>query len=143
MRALAGLIVLLAALLAPPAMAQPALSGRAQPERDAPVYYLADTVEYDRDRGLVTLTGKVEFWQGARMLLADKVTYDRNSGVAAAIGRVTLLEDDGQTVFADYAELSSGMKDGVMAGMRALLAENGRLAANGARRTDARNRRGS
>ena len=138
MRALAGLIVLLAALLAPPAMAQPALSGRAQPERDAPVYYLADTVEYDRDRGLVTLTGKVEFWQGARMLLADKVTYDRNSGVAAAIGRVTLLEDDGQTVFADYAELSSGMKDGVMAGMRALLAENGRLAANGARRTDAR-----
>ena len=142
MRAFACLAALLAVLLATlavgPVAAQPALAGRATPERDAPVYYLADTVEYDRDRGLVTLTGNVEFWQGARMLLADKVTYDRNSGVAAAIGHVVLLEDDGQTVFADYAELSRGMKDGVMAGMRALLAENGRLAANGVRRTDAR-----
>lgn len=132
------LLLLAIALVAAPAVAQPGLAGRAQAERDAPVYYQSDTVEYDRDRGLVTLTGHVEFWQGARMLLADKVTYDRNSGVAAAIGRVVLLEDDGQTVFAEYAELSQGMKDGVMAGMRALLADNGRLAANGARRTDAR-----
>jgi LPS-assembly protein len=136
---LALVALLLVGLLATlPATAQPALGGRAPVDRDAPVYYQADTVEYDRERGVVTLTGHVEFWQGERMLLADKVTYNRNTGVAAAIGHVTLLESDGQTVFADYAELAQGMKDGVMAGMRALLADNGRLAANGARRTDAR-----
>jgi LPS-assembly protein len=95
-------------------------------------------VEYDRERGVVTLTGQVEFWQGERVMLADKVTYDRNTGVAAAIGNVVLLEPDGQTVFAEYAELTQGMKDGVMAGLRALLAEGGRLAANGVRRTDGR-----
>ncbi len=105
-------------------------------QRDQPVYYQADAANYDREAGIVTLTGHVEFWQNDRMLLADKVTYDRNTDVAAAIGHVVLLEPSGQTVFSDYAELSGGMKNGVMSQMRALLAENGRLAANGARRTD-------
>ncbi|HEY2132639.1 MAG TPA: LPS assembly protein LptD [Acetobacteraceae bacterium] len=105
--------------------------------RDQPVYYQADTATYDRDLGIVTLTGHVEFWQNDRILLADKVTYNRNTDVAAATGHVVLLDPNGQTVFSDYAELTGGMKDGVMTGMRALLAQNGRLAANGARRTDA------
>lgn len=125
------------AMLGGAAVAQPAPDPMAG-ARDQPVYYIADTVEYDRERGVVTLTGKVEFRQGERMLLADKVTYDRNTGVASAIGNVVLLEPDGQTAFADFAELSGGMKDGVMTGLRALLAQNGRLAANGVRRTDGR-----
>lgn len=132
------LALLLAALAPRPATAQALLADRPAAAREEPVYYQSDTVDYDRERGIVTLTGKVEFWQGDRMLLADKVTYNRNTGMAAAIGNVVLLEPDGQTVFADYAELTAGMKDGVMAGLRALLAQNGRLAANGARRTDGR-----
>ncbi len=107
-------------------------------KQDAPVYYQADTAEYDREPGVVTLTGHVEFWQDARMLLADKVVYNRVTDIATATGHIVLLEQDGQTVFADQAELSGGMKDGVLTGMRALLAENGRLAANGVRRTDGR-----
>ena len=106
--------------------------------RDQPVYYQADSATYDRDSGIATLTGHVEFWQGDRILLADKVTYDRNSNVVAASGSVVLLEPDGRAVFSDYAEMSGGMKDGVLSGMSALLAENGRLVANGARRIDAR-----
>ena len=39
-------------------------------------------------------------------------------------------------LFADYAELTQGMRQATLRGMRALLAENGKLAANGARRTD-------
>ena len=70
------------------------------------------------------------------MLRADKVTFDRNTGVAAAKGNVVLLEPDGQVLFADYAELTQDMKNGVLRDMRAILAENGRLAANGARRTE-------
>ena len=136
------LFVLLALLVVDvpgaPAAAQQALPGGATGAGAGPSYYQADSVEYDRERGIVTLSGNVEFWQGERMLLADKVTYDRTSGVAAAIGNVVLLEADGQTLFAEYAELAQGMKDGVLAGLRAVLAENGRLAANGARRTDAR-----
>jgi LPS-assembly protein len=133
------LLLLLALLLGPhAAAAQPVLAPRPAPGQNEPVYYQADTVDYDRERGLVTLSGRVEFWQGDRVLMADKVTYNRTTGVAAAIGNVVLLEADGQTVFAEYAELADGMKDGVISGLRALLAEGGRLAAGGARRTDGR-----
>src|SRR4051794_32794499 len=111
-------------------------AGAAPVTRDQPVYYQADSVEYDRDAELVTLSGRVEIWQGDRVLRADRVTYDRNTGVASAIGNVALVEPDGQVLFAEFAELSGGMKDGVLRDVRALLPQNGRLAANGARRTD-------
>jgi LPS-assembly protein len=103
--------------------------------RDQPVYYQADAASFDNATGIATLSGHVEFWQDNRLLLADRVTYDRNTGVAAATGNVVLMEPDGQTVFSNYAELSAGMKEGVLSGMRALLAEGGKLAANGMRRT--------
>ena len=122
-----------------PAHAQFAGIGRAGPgqsvSRDQPVFYEADTAQYDRDRGLVTLDGHVEIWQGDRVLRADRVTYDRTTGVAAGRGHVVLLEPDGQVLFSDYAELTGGLKDGVLTNLSAQLAENGRLAANGARRT--------
>ena len=84
----------------------------------------------------MTAQGHVEAWQNDHVLRADKITFDRNTGVAAANGNVVLLEPDGQVMFADYAELTQDMNNGVLRDMRAILAENGRLAANGARRTD-------
>ncbi len=113
-------------------------AGATPVSKDQPVFWQADTVKYDRDAGLVTLSGHVEFWQNDRILLADQVTYDRNTKIATATGNVVLLDPDGQTMFAQRAELGEGMKDGVMESVRALLAENGKLAANGAQRTDAR-----
>ena len=79
--------------------------------------------------------GHVEAWQNGTVLRADKVTFDRNTGVVAAKGHVVLLQPDGQVLFADYAELTQDMQNGVFRDMRAILAQNGRLAANGARRT--------
>ena len=110
--------------------------GAAGTPSNAPVTFTADEVEYDRDRSLVTARGRVEAFQGERILRADEFTYDRNSGVATARGNVQLLEADGQVVFADSAVLSNRMRDGVIDGLRALLAQNGRMAAAGARRTD-------
>ena len=139
MRGWIRVLALLAVVTGGAAMAQPRAAAPAAPVRtDQPAYYQADRAEYDRERGLVTLNGHVQLWQGERMLTADTVTYDRNTGVAAARGHVVLVEPDGQVVFAEYAELSEGMKQGVLAGMSAILAENGRLVANGARRTDGR-----
>ena len=128
-----------AAEFGPGALAQIAgTQGTSQPvRRDQPVYYQADTAEYDREGGLVTLTGQVEIWQGDRVLRADRVTYDRTTAVAAATGHVVLLEPDGQVLFSDYAELTGNLKDGVLRNLAAQLAENGKLIANGARRTNA------
>ena len=114
-----------------------ASGGSQQPlSRDQPVAFTADSFEYDRQNAIVTATGHVEAWQGDHVLRADKVTFDRNTNVAAASGHVVLVQPDGQVLFSDYAELTQGMRDGVLKGMRAILAENGKLAANGARRIE-------
>lgn len=105
-------------------------------DRNQPVAFTADNFEYDRTAGLVTASGHVEAWQNDHVLRADKITFDRNTNVAAASGNVVMVEPDGQVLFADYAELTQGMREGVLKDMRALLAEGGKLAANGARRTD-------
>lgn len=107
-------------------------------DRNTPVTFEADDVQYDREAGITTATGHVEAWQNDRSLRADRIVFNRNTGVAAAYGNVVLQQADGQAVFSDYAELTQDMKDGVLNGMRARLAQGGKLAANGARRTDAR-----
>jgi LPS-assembly protein len=126
------------AAAAPAAPAVPLLkAGQATPiSHDQPVAFTADNFNYDRTAGIVTASGHVEAWQNDHVLRADKVTFDRNTNVAAAEGNVVLVEPDGQVLFADYAELTQGMREGVLKGMRSLLAENGKLVANGARRVD-------
>jgi LPS-assembly protein len=101
-----------------------------------PVTFLADRVTYDKIAGIVTADGHVQAWQNDHYLAADEVTFDRNTDVAAARGHVVIVEPDAQIVFGDYAEVSQGMKNGIITGMRSLLADGGKLAANGARRTE-------
>ena len=105
-------------------------------DRNQPVAFTADHFDYDRSAGIVTASGHVEAWQNDHVLRADKVTFDRNTNVAAASGHVVLVEPDGQVLFSDYAELTQGLREGVLKGFRAILAENGKLAADGARRVD-------
>lgn len=115
-----------------------ALGGaRAPVSQNQPVTFTADQVEYDREHGLVTARGHVEAWQNDHVLHADVVTFDRNTGVMAAQGHVVLLEPDGEILFADYAEMNQGMKDAILKDMSAILAQNARLVANGARRYNA------
>ncbi|HEY4044787.1 MAG TPA: LPS assembly protein LptD [Rhodopila sp.] len=132
-------LVTLLACLATPALAQlgtlTSRQGIPPLNKNEPVTFSADTVDYDKDKSLVTATGHVEAWQNGHVMRADKITFDRNTGVAAATGHVVLLEPDGEVLFADYAELQNNMNDGILKDMRALLQQNGRLAANGAQRT--------
>ena len=74
--------------------------------------------------------------QNGQTLYADKVVLDRNTDVVTAQGHVVLTQPSGDTVFAEHAVLHKGMKDAVMRGVAARLADNGRLIANGARRYD-------
>jgi LPS-assembly protein len=138
-RVLFALAAILVCLMAQHARAQlGALTSRQtgpQLTRNEPVTFSADEVDYDKDKALVTATGHVEAWQNGHVMRADKITFDRNTGVAAATGHVVLLEPDGEVLFADYAEMQNNMNDGILKDMRALLQQNGKLAANGAQRT--------
>jgi LPS-assembly protein len=129
----------LAALLAPvAATAQSDLFEARMAAPGEPVTFTAEEVEFDQTSGTVIARGRVEAWQGDRVLRADRFTYNRNTGVATAEGNVVLIEPDGQVLFADRAELSGGMRDAALEGIRGLLAANARVAAAGARRTDGR-----
>ncbi|HET8997554.1 MAG TPA: LPS assembly protein LptD [Acetobacteraceae bacterium] len=126
-----------ALLLAAPAQAQ--LGGAIRPSgppitRNQPVSFTADQVEYDRPNNLVVASGHVEAWQNGHVLRADRIVFNRSTGTAAATGNVVLVEPGGEVLFADYVELTDNMRDAVLKDMRARLAENGKLAANGARR---------
>jgi LPS-assembly protein len=118
-----------------PASAPPAAAPGAPPAEDQPVTFTAEEVEYDQNRALVVARGRVEAWQGGRVIRADEFTYDRNTGVATARGNVQLIESDGQVIFAESVVLENQFRDGVLEGLRGLLAQNGRVAANSARRS--------
>jgi LPS-assembly protein len=137
-------LVLIAAALLPILMLTPAdgwaqksaLPGAGPPvARDAPVTFTADEVEYDRDKNLVTARGHVEVWQAGRIVRADEMTFNRQTGVMVAIGNVVMMQSDGQVLFAQYAELSRDMSEGILKTVRAQLQNNGKMAANGMRRT--------
>ncbi len=134
------LLLLFASVAALPAQADPPHTppgaNTAPLTGNQPVTFLADAVSYDKTNGIVSAQGHVQAWQNDHYLSADRVTFDRNTGVAAAHGHVLIVEPTGEIIFGDYAELSAGMKNGVITGMRALLAAGGKLAANGARRTE-------
>ncbi len=105
-------------------------------DQNAPVTFQADSVSYDGDPGIITGRGHVVAWQNDNVLRADRVTFDRNTNVAAAYGHVAIVQPDGEVLFSDYAELTQGMRNGVLKGMRTLMLQNAKMAANGARRVE-------
>jgi LPS-assembly protein len=124
-----GLLCLLAA--APDARAQAA---RGAP--DLPVMLTADELIADDDLGLVTAQGNVEVAQGERILRADTLTFNRRTNMVTASGNVSLVEPGGEVAFAEYVELTSDLREGVMRNIRLLLADQSRFAAVTARRGD-------
>src|SRR3990172_349375 len=130
MRGWAGGIVVALSLLA-------ATPGRGQAPADQDQFLLsADQVTYDEELGVVVAAGNVEIVRGERILLADSVTYNERAGTVTAAGNVSLLEPTGEVLFADYAELTDDLKEGVIENIRALLADQTRIAAVAGRRTD-------
>jgi LPS-assembly protein len=136
-----GAVFAVIALLFLPAAthAQLGIPGIGSPaSSDEPVTFTAEEVIFDQNADTVMARGRVEAWQGQRVLRADRFSYNRATGVATADGNVVLIEPDGQVLFADRAELSGGMRDAVLEGLRGLLAANARVAAAGGRRTGGR-----
>ena len=95
----------------------------------------ADEIRYDQALQIVTASGNVEIASAGRILQADTISYNQNSDIVTATGNIVLLEPTGEVFFSDYVELTGDLKSGVISGIRILLDENTRVAANGARRT--------
>ncbi|MGC2411348.1 MAG: LPS assembly protein LptD, partial [Stellaceae bacterium] len=127
--------ILALSLTAPPGLAQLTSGGKIQ-DRNAPVVFQADEVEYDDQLALTVAKGHVEISQAGEVLLADTVSYNQRTDTITASGHVSLLEPTGEVVFADFMELRDSMNDVFAQNVRRLLADRSRLAANAARRVN-------
>jgi LPS-assembly protein len=102
---------------------------------EVPVLLIADEVTYDRDLGVVTARGHVEISRGDRVVHADTVSYNEKAQTVTASGNVSLTDEHGNTVFADYAELTRDLKEAAIEAIRILLSDKSRLAAASGTRT--------
>ncbi|MBV9860982.1 MAG: LPS-assembly protein LptD [Alphaproteobacteria bacterium] len=134
---LLGLALLGAAGVRPAAADFGSLGGTSQKQdKNAPVVFQADQVEYDDQLALVVAKGHVEISQNGEILLADTVSYNQRTDTVTASGNVSLLQTTGEIVFADFMELRDSMNNAFATNVRMLLADRSRLAANAARRTN-------
>src|SRR6202158_4051559 len=117
-----------------PALAQFVGGAQKTQDKNAPIVFQADEVEYDDQLALTVAKGHVEISQGGEVLLADTVSYNQRTDTITASGHVSLLEPTGEVTFADFMELRDAMNDVFAQNVRRLLADRSRLAANAARR---------
>ncbi|WP_428247513.1 LPS-assembly protein LptD [Ferrovibrio sp.] len=126
---LAATLIAGSALLARPALAQSVINNR------EPVLVTAGSLSYDQNLGIVTARDNVELAQQGRTLLADTVSYSERDGKVIASGNISIMEDDGTVLFAEYVELTDGMRNGFIRDIGILLSDNSRVAAASATRT--------
>jgi len=103
---------------------------------DGPILFTADEVSQDQDLGTILARGNVEITQGDRILMANSVSYNEKTNTVSASGNIKLLEPSGEVIFAEYVELTDGMKNGLVKQLRVLLTDNSRIAAIEGRRSD-------
>lgn len=101
---------------------------------EGPFLLSADTVSYDTQLEIVTATGNVEISDDKRILLADSISYNIRQGTVRANGNISLTEPNGDVIFAESLELDDSLRTGFIRGIRILMANNSRFAANGGRR---------
>lgn len=128
------LAVVAAALWLGAGAVSPSAAASLPGDSKTPFLLKADEVTFDENLGLVVARGNVEIAQGDRVLMADTVTYNQKTDIMTASGHVSLMEATGEVIFAEHAEFSDDLKNGIVDSIRMLLADNSRLAANGGRR---------
>ena len=99
-----------------------------------PIQLHAKSVLYDQHSQIVIATGQVEIIQGKHVLIADQVQYNLRTDTVLASGNISVLDPNGDVLFADSAELTEGLRQGFISSIRVLLADKSRLAANEAHR---------
>ncbi len=97
---------------------------------------VADEVTFDSETGIVTARGSVEIFHGDRTLTAKTITYDTNRDVFSAEGSIAIRDQAGVVIYADIAEMDGQLRDGLVRGARAVMADGSRMSAVAARRID-------
>ena len=103
---------------------------------DGQVLMQADILSYDGSTGTVTASGNVEANYSGRILMADQLSYNEVTGEVIASGNVSITQPTGEVLFAEYAQLTDDLGEGVIESLRFLLDNNAQLAAARGTRRD-------
>lgn len=109
---------------------------KGKPQKDIPTTIIADELLRDQTNDTMTARGHVEIDYGDRILLADTVTYQSATQFATATGHVVIVDSDGTTSFADYAELTGDMKKAFLRTANVILKDGSATTARDIRRND-------
>ena len=95
---------------------------------------LADSVRYDHFKQQIYAEGHVEISHNEVTLFADRISYDQLNNKIIAEGNVWLVEQSGQVMKMDSAELSGDLKAGIATAVKGIMADDSLFAANRVRR---------
>lgn len=108
----------------------------AKPAPGAQMLVQANEIRYDYNNLLVSAVGNVQIYYNGATIEADKVIYDQRSKRLHAEGNARLTEADGKVSYGELLDLSDDYRDGFIDSLRLETADQTRLAATRADRTD-------
>ena len=123
-----------AAVAPPPPEAAQASAAGATADDVGPIGFEADRIEYAQDSDTVTASGNVVLRRAGQSARADTITWNQTSGEIVAEGDVRLVDEDGNQLFTDRAELTDELKTGAIENLLLALREGGRIAATSGER---------
>ncbi|MES2751749.1 MAG: LPS-assembly protein LptD [Pseudomonadota bacterium] len=114
---------------APPKQARPA-------NKDGQMLVQAAEVNYDYNNSRVAAVGSVQIYYNGATIEADKVIYDQKTKRLRAEGNVRMTDADGKITYANLLDLSDDYRDGFVDSLRLDTADQTRMAATRADRTE-------
>lgn len=127
---LAAILALGAMALALPVVAQ---------DTTPPATLIADTIRFTQGEQVIRAEGGVEILYDGVRLRAASVVYDGVADRVQVTGPITLTEQNGRSIlFADFAELSADLQNGVLRSARLVLDRQLQIAATEIERSDGR-----
>nr|WP_210313311.1 LPS-assembly protein LptD [Rhodopseudomonas rhenobacensis] len=116
---------------------QPPVRPKAPPTADTgQMLVQAVEVDYDYNNSRVSAVGKVQMFYGGTTVEADKVVYDQKTKRLQAEGNVRMTDADGKITYANQLDLSDDYRDGFVDSLRVDTANQTRIAASRAERTE-------
>lgn len=112
-----------------PSVAAPVQGDAPTPADEEEVTFAADNLAFDSDNEVVVASGNVRMMRQGDRLRADKVQWNQKTGVVRAEGNVAVVNSGNDTLYADTAELTDTLRDGVIENLLLVLNDGGRLAA--------------
>jgi len=108
----------------------------ARPADNGQMFVQATEVNYDYNNSRVSAVGNVQMFYNGTNVEADRIVYDQKTKRLQAEGNVRMTDADGKITYANLLDLSDDYRDGFVDSLRVDTADQTRIAASRADRTE-------